>query len=283
MDFSWIEEVLTDTVKILPFLFLTYLLMEYLERHALGRTASILNRVGPFGPAIGAGLGLIPQCGFSAAASGLFAGGLITTGTLIAVFMSTSDEMLPLLISHGFSGTGIISILIVKCIFAAVFGFLIDLVLRAAGRKNTPHIHDFCEKEHCHEEDGILVSALKHTFKIWIFILIISFALQFILNLIGFENVASYMQMNSVLSVFIASLIGLIPNCAASVALTECYLNGVLSAGAMMAGLMVSSGVGLLTLFRTNRHLKQNLRITVLLYALGVVCGFLIMLAGISF
>ncbi len=283
MDFSWIGEVLIDTVKLLPFLFITYLLMEYLEYHALGKTAGALKKVGPFGPAIGAGLGLIPQCGFSAAASGLFAGGVISVGTLIAVFLSTSDEMLPLLISSGFSGAGIVKILLLKCAFAAVTGFVLDFIMRTAGRKNSKHIHDFCEKEHCHCEDGIFVSALKHTIKIWLFILVISFALEFVLNLVGFENVAGYMAMNSTLSIFIACLIGLIPNCAASVLLTECYLTGVLSAGAMMAGLLVSSGMGLLMLYRTNRNIGENIRITVILYVSGIVWGLVVTALNITF
>lgn len=268
-----------DTVKLIPFLFLTYLAMEYLENKAGDRTISVLLNAGKKGPVIGGILGVFPQCGFSAAASNLYAGGVITVGTLIAVFLSTSDEMLPLLISERADIRTIAWILTAKIIVGVIAGIAVDLVVRMAnsGRQRGLHIHDICEHDHCHCEEGsIFRSAVTHSLQIIVFIFLISFILNGVVELIGMEEVVSAISKYPVLSVFLTGLVGLIPNCAASVTITKLYLAGVLSAGCMFAGLLSCAGIGLLVLFRTNRNWKNNLMIMGTLYSISVVSGILI-------
>lgn len=274
---------LEDTLKILPFLFLTYLLMEYLEYNAMGKFTKAVSRVGKAGPLLGGLVGIVPQCGFSAAASGLFAGGVISVGTLLAVFFSTSDEMLPLFISHGYQAASIVKILIIKVVLAVVTGYVTDGMLRLFKKKNKKTIHEFCESEHCDCESGILRSAIIHTVKIWIFVFAVTFVLDLLLESAGFEEFASSAAANPWIAVPVVCLIGLIPNCAASVVITECYLSGIISGGAMMAGLLTGCGVGLLVLFRTNKRPKENLLIVAAAYAAGVFWGLIIDAFGIVF
>lgn len=269
-------DVIKDTVKLLPFLFLTYLFMEYIENKAMEKTTDMIKKVGKLGPLFGAGLGLIPQCGFSAAIASLFSGGVVTLGTLIAIFFSTSDEMLPIMISHTVPAADIGKVLLVKFIAALVSGFAIDAVIRLAGKKREKDIHDLCEQEDCHCEDGILKSALNHTFRIWIFIFIFSFALEIVLDIAGFENISGFFAGNPLLTIVLAAVFGLIPNCAPSVVLTECYLSGIFGFGPLMAGLLVNGGMGLLVLWRTNKKPKENFKITVLMFLLGIVWGLIL-------
>ena len=277
------EHTLIDTLKILPFLFLTYLLMEYLEYHAMGKLTNAVSKVGKAGPLLGGIVGIVPQCGFSAAASGLFAGGVVSAGTLLAVFFSTSDEMLPLFISHGLEAGSIVKILLVKVVLAVISGYAIDAVLKLFKKKNKKTIHEFCESEHCDCEDGILKSAVIHTVKIWIFVFAVTFVLDLLLECTGFEEAALDFTNVPWIAIPIACLIGLIPNCAASVVITECYLNGLISGGAMMAGLLTSCGVGLLVLFRTNKRMSENIKITIAAYCIGVFWGLIIDALGIVF
>ncbi len=276
-------DALVDSLKILPFLFLTYLLMEYIEYNAMGKLTKAIGKFRRSGPLFGGIVGIIPQCGFSAAASGLFSGGVISIGTLIAVFFSTSDEMLPLFISYGVAADRIISIVIVKIIISIVTGFAIDGMLAALKKKRIKSIHDFCEDEHCDCEDGIFKSALIHTIKIWIFVLIVNICLNILLSSTGFMNMSQFIGNRAWLAVPIVCLIGLIPNCASSIVITECYLNGIISSGAMMAGLLVSCGVGLLVLYRSNHSLKENVTITAAMYVMGIFWGFVIEFFGIAF
>ena len=278
-----LEHTLIDTLKILPFLFLTYLLMEYLEYHAMGKLTNAVSKVGKAGPLLGGIVGIVPQCGFSAAASGLFAGGVVSAGTLLAVFFSTSDEMLPLFISHGLEAGSIVKILLVKVVLAVISGYAIDAVLKLFKKKNKKSIHEFCESEHCDCEDGILKSAVIHTVKIWIFVFAVTFVLDLLLESTGFEEAALDFTAVPWIAIPIACLIGLIPNCAASVVITECYLNGLISGGAMMAGLLTSCGVGLLVLFRTNKRMSENIKITIAAYGIGVFWGLVIDALGIVF
>lgn len=272
-----------DTIKLIPFLFVTYLVMEYLESHTQDKSTAMLARTGRLGPLFGAAAGVIPQCGFSAAASSIYSGGLISVGTLLAVFLSTSDEMLPIFISEKVDAGTIFAILGGKMLIGAVSGFAVDAVLyHFFGRRHTEkHIHDLCEHEHCgceEGEDGILRPALTHTLHITFFIFIISVILSVLFSFIGEDTLGAFLADKPFIGVFLSALIGLIPNCAASVMLTELYLHGVLTVGPMMAGLLVSAGVGLLVLFRTNRHLGDNLRILAGLYGLGVFWGLVISL-----
>ena len=280
-------DTLADTGKLVPFLFVTYLLMEYLEDRAGEKTVAVIRQKGrKGGPFAGALLGLLPQCGFSAAAASLFSGGVITTGTLLAIFLSTSDEMLPILLSEAVPLSRILPILLGKALIGIVTGFLVDGVIRLrkklSGREK--HIHDLCEQDNCHCEEGnILLSALRHTIQVAVYILILSFAAGLLVELIGEDAITVFLQNRSVTGVFLTALIGLIPNCAASVMITELFLKGFLTAGQMMAGLLVGAGVGLFVLFRSNRDLTENLKITAILYGAGVVWGLLFQVTGISF
>ena len=271
-----------DALKILPFLFLTYIVMEYIEHKMSEKTKTLIQKSGKVGPLYGGILGILPQCGFSAAASNLYVARIITLGTLIAVYLSTSDEMLPILISEQVSVGIIIKILLLKAFIGILAGFIIDFVLRKK-EKQTENIKHLCEHKHCHcNEKNILISALKHSLNIFIFIYITSFLLNLLFSYIGEETLASFILNKPIISELLAGIVGLIPNCAASVVITELYINGIISLGAMMSGLLVGAGVGLLILFRINDNLKENLKITLLLYLIGVVAGILIELSGIS-
>ena len=269
-----------DALKLLPFLFLAYLAMECLEHWTGGKMQEIVKKSGKAGPAIGGLLGIFPQCGFSAAAANLYAGRIITMGTLIAVFLSTSDEMLPIMISENVALSMIGKILLLKVIFALAAGFLVDFFLH---RKVEMQIGHLCERHHCHCEKGIWRSAFHHTWKIFLYIIVVSLILNFAIALIGEETLAALVQGKPALSLFLSALVGMIPNCASSVVLTQLYLGGVLNAGALMAGLLSGSGVGFLVLLRVNDNRRENLRIFALLYAIGVGAGALIQLLGVRF
>ncbi len=284
-----LKEAALDTVKLLPFLFLTYLLMEYLEEKAQEHTIELVRRTGRLGPLVGGVAGILPQCGFSAAASSLYAGGVVTLGTLLAIFLSTSDEMLPIFISETVPAATIGRILLTKVLFAVFTGFAVDALNRLHHRKrNTAqeerHIHDLCEQDHCHCEEGnIAMSALRHTLQIALFIFVISLVIGLLIGIFGEEALGGVLMNRPVVGVLLSGLVGLIPNCAASVMITELYLKGILGAGQMMAGLLVSAGVGLLVLFRTHRHVRKNLQIVGILYLCGVFWGLLIELMHIAF
>lgn len=268
-----ILDTLLDVVKLLPFLFLTYIVMEYLEHKTGDKTAALVKKAGKFGPVIGGVLGIVPQCGFSAAASNLYAGRVITLGTLMAIYLSTSDEMLPILISEQAPIGTILKILLGKAAIGIAAGLVIDLLLRGKNKNEHEHIHDMCEQEHCHCEKGIVRSALSHTLQISLFILVITFALNLILFFVGEDALAGLIQNRRFLGPLLAGLVGLIPNCAGSVVITQLYLEKIIGIGAAFAGLLTGSGVGLLVLFRVNHDRKENLKILGLLYVIGVVAG----------
>ena len=268
-----IEEALIDSFKLLPFLFITYLVMEYIEHKTSKKSKEVIKKSGKFGPAIGSILGIFPQCGFSVSATNLYAARVITLGTLISVYLSTSDEMLPIFISEAVPVSTIFKILGMKLVIGMIAGFLIDFVLRK--RKEEERIIEICEEEHCHCEHGIIKSALKHTLNIFLFILIITIIINIAIHLIG--------QYNPILGPIVAGVIGLIPNCAASVILTQLYLQNVISAATMISGLLVGAGVGLAVLFKANKNMKSNLKIIALLYSIGVISGIIIQLIGITF
>ncbi len=282
-------DAVIDTVKLIPFLYITYVLMEYLERRAGEKASETLGKMGRFGPVFGGLFGIVPQCGFSAAASSLYSGGIISIGTLLAVFLSTSDEMLPIFISEQVAPSAILKILISKAVIGVISGLAFDMILRFTRYryKTEKRIHDLCEQEHCgcdeEEEGNIFLAALNHTVHITVFIFLITVVLTLLVEGLGQETIAGILTDRPVFGVFLAALVGLIPNCASSVMITQLYLNGLLGAGQMMAGLLVGAGVGLLVLFRTNRHLKENIKITAVLYAFGVFWGLLIELTGFVF
>lgn len=281
-----ILHTLEDTVKVVPFLFLTYLLMEFLEHKAGGAPERWLRGSGKVGPLIGGALGVLPQCGFSAAATGFYTGRMITTGTLIAVYLSTSDEMLPILLSSGAPVPMVLKLLATKLVIGIAAGFAIDgithLVHRGKNDEQEPGIEEFCERENCDCGDRFVLSALKHTAYITVFLLIFTFVLNIGIELIGEENIKGVVLNRPVLGSLLAALVGLIPNCASSVALTSLFVDGVLSSGALLSGLMVNAGVGLAILFRNNRPVKDSLRVVAILFGISVLCGILIDLSPLS-
>lgn len=283
--FDTILDALWDCVKLLPFLFLTYLAMEYLEHKAGEKMQDAIQKSGKCGPVIGGILGAFPQCGFSAAASNLYAGRIITLGTLLSIYLSTSDEMLPILISENVGIEIILKILGVKIVIGMAAGLFIDMVISKLLRKNREdlQIEHMCEQHNCHCEEGIVKSAFHHTFEIFFYVLLITIILNIIILLIGEDFLANLVLNRPIVGQLIAGAIGLIPNCAASVVITQLYLSGILSAGAMMSGLLVGAGVGILVLLRVNDNGKENIRIILLLYAVGVVAGILIEMLGLHF
>lgn len=289
-----IKETLIDSIKLLPFLFITYLIMEYIEHKMGNKTKNTIKKSGKWGPIIGSILGVFPQCGFSVSATNLYAGRVITLGTLIAVYLSTSDEMLPIFISEAVLPITILKILGIKLIIGMIAGVTIDLFVHLIikNKKNAQQneknskeneIGHICEEEHCHcDESGILKSAIHHTLSIFVFIMLITFIINIVVHFVGEETIAGWILNKPVIGPIIASLIGLIPNCAASVIITNMYLEKVISLGSMISGLLTGAGVGLAVLFKTNNKIKENLSILVLLYAIGVISGIVIDLIGIS-
>lgn len=342
------EHAFIDTLKLVPFLFVTYLAMEALEHYASSKSIAAVRRAGTAGPVIGALLGVVPQCGFSAAAATLYSARVITLGTLFAVFLSTSDEMLPIMIAAQAPAGFIAEVLAIKALCGLIAGFAIDVVLRLRHHAvEAMRIRDLCERDHCgcddesaanriddwgaeysneeergaelacasderHERDhthgydrghdhsrdhvhahnrshghahgfgAIAKSSLVHTLQVTLFIFLVSLALEIVIDGVGEDALASFISANSNLSVVVSAIVGLIPNCAASVVLTELYLEGALSTGAMLAGLLVSAGVGLLVLFRANRPMHENFLIAAGLVACGVVFGFIVGVFGIA-
>lgn len=282
-------DTLKDTAEIIPVLFLAYLLMEFLERHMSERTTDLVRKSGRFGPIIGSLLGAFPQCGFSAAASSLYAGRVITVGTLIAVYLSTSDEMLPILLSEHVPAATILRILGLKVLVGLLAGLAVDFGARLTRKRRNQKlqddmdIHHFCEHEHAHEEeDGIFVSALKHSLVILAWIFGISLALNGLIALVGEENLGGFVVNMPVVGELLAGLVGLIPNCAASVVITQLYLEGVIGVGPMMSGLLVGAGIGLVVLFKSNEGVKRNISIVAILYGIGVVAGILLDLLHVT-
>lgn len=271
-------DTVIDCLKMLPILFLAYLLMELIERKAGERLNRIVANVGFAGPALGGLLGAVPQCGFSGAIAGFYAAGIVTLGTLLSVFLSTSDEMLPILLSSRIAISTIVKILLFKVIGGILAGFVIDAVLRLINRQrhtDSEHIHDFCEQENCDCEESIWISALKHTAKVMALIFGVSLALNIVFEFWGADFLRGIITSVPVLGEALLALIGLIPNCSASVLITNLYVESVITAPQMIAGLMANGGVGLLVLFRLNKNARANISITVLLYVCAVALGLL--------
>ncbi|MBR6526532.1 MAG: arsenic efflux protein [Lachnospiraceae bacterium] len=273
-----LEHAFMDTIKLVPFLFVTYLVMEYLEHHAAGKTRQIMERSGKLGPLFGASVGLFPQCGFSAAAANLYAARVISRGTLIAVFLSTSDEMLPILLSERVDISVIAKLLGIKFVVGMLAGFTVDGIkmLIRHRRKDAEKIHELCEQENCDCEAGMLSSAIRHTIHIVMFLFVATVILNVGIEWIGEDVLAAFMQNRPFLSVALTALAGLIPNCVASVLMTRLYLQGLLTLGAAMAGLLVGSGVGILVLFRMNRDRRTNWIVVGLVYLVGLLTGLLL-------
>lgn len=343
-----LEHAFNDTIYLVPFLFVTYVALEALEHKAGDHAAELVRKAGVAGPLVGALLGAVPQCGFSAAGSALYASRAITLGTLFAVFLSTSDEMLPLFIAEQVDPGIMFSIIATKVVIGMIMGFAIDGMLRLRIRdrlkheKNivalseaahttsdspaapeadrnhndhtgchcaqhetrheccdhTHHIHHEIEQpfshHHCHNASctisegsngwkDILLSALKHTVQVSLIVYLISFALVAVMEIAGEEALATFLATNPGIAIFGSALVGLIPNCGASVIITQLYLDGMLGTGAMISGLLVSAGVGILVLFGENRRVRQNIAILLGLFAIGVAWGLVFEVLGIHF
>lgn len=272
-----IIHTLLDGIKLLPFLFITFLFIEILEHNFTNKTKKIISKSGKFGPLIGSTLGVIPQCGFSVAATNLYVTRIISLGTLIAIYLSTSDEMLPILLSEKVEFKTILVLIGIKWIVGIIFGFIIDFIFRKNIKKI--EIHEICEHDHCHcEKEGIILSSIKHTTNTMIFIFIATFIVNFIFHKYGEDNLSKLFLNDSIFTPFLSSLIGLIPNCGASVMLTELYIGGVLGIPSLIGGLLTGSGVAILVLFKTNKDIKENIRIVSLLYLIGVFIGLFLQL-----
>ena len=267
-----ILETLIDSLKLLPFLFVTFLLIELFEHKFSKKSKTIIKKSGKFGPVLGSILGIIPQCGFGVAATNLYVTRIISLGTLFSVYLATSDEMIPLLIANKASIELLVKIIIIKLIIGMLFGFIIDLIIR---KKEEPD-YEICKHEHCDCKHGILKASIKHTVNIFIFILLCSFVIHLIMHYGGVKYLETIFLKNNIFGSIITSLIGLIPNCASSVVLTELFLNNAISFVALIGGLLSGAGVALLVLVKENKDKKESLKILIALYLIGTSCGILI-------
>ncbi len=273
-----ILEAVLDSLKIVPFLFVTFLILELLEHKLNKKSEKVLLKYKKLGPVVGGVLGVIPQCGFGSMAASLFSSKVITIGTVVAIFLSTSDEMLPIMLGHKTNIGLIISILGFKVLVGIIIGLVVDLIFRKKGFvKENVHINDMCCDEHCHcEDNGVFKSSLVHTLKITLFILIANLLINFIIFFIGEEQLGKILLNENIFTYFIASLVGLIPNCASSVVLTELYLSNLISIGTMFSGLLTGSGLGILLLFKFNKNIKENVTVLGIIYFVGVIVGIIV-------
>ena len=268
-----IIHAIKETAILLPFLYLTYLLLEWIEHHGAEKMEGVLQKQGKFAPLCGAFLGLVPQCGFSASAAGLYSARVISLGTLLAVFLSTSDEMIPILIAGRIPATVILLLLGIKLVVALAVGYGVDAFYRPKSQDHHHHIGEMCEEEHCHCEKGIWISSLLHTLQIAGFIFLVNFSLSILLEWVGEGNVAAWVSGSGIWAYFTTALLGLIPNCASSVILAELYAAEVILPGMMLAGLLPGAGIAGLVLLRTNRSMKQSVLILGLLLVIGIAVG----------
>ena len=273
-----IKDGLIDTLKLLPYLLITFIVLEFLEHNLNKKNQKILSSNNKkYGPFLGGFLGALPQCGFSSMAANLFSARVITKGTLIAVFLSTSDEMLPIMISEKTNILVLTRILLFKAIVGIIIGYLVDLIFRNKRNIKNEDIKEICEDDHCScDHDGIFLSSIKHTIKIGLFILIANLLINIIIFYVGEEKVSNLLLQNNIFTYFISSLVGLIPNCAGSVIITKLYLSNMITLGTMLSGLLTGSGIGILLLFRSNKNIKENIFILSIIYLTGVIIGFLV-------
>lgn len=272
-----IQDTLLDTIKLLPFLFVAFLIIEFIEHKLSNKQENIISKSGKLGPIVGALLGAVPQCGFSVLATNLYVTRIISLGSLISIYLSTSDELIPLMISHNAPLMKILSIVSIKVVIGIISGFFIDLLIR----KTTKSDFVLCEDEDCDCDHSIIKSSLIHTLKIAFFILIITFLINILFHYVDLSFLESALKNNKILTPFIASLIGLIPNCASSVMISELYLNNLISLGTTLSGLLTGSGVAIMVLVRKNKNISENLFIIGLIYIIGVIWGLLFNFIGV--
>lgn len=275
-------DTLFESLNLLPFLLITFLIIEFIEHKASKKSIKMLTKTKKYGPIIGGILGATPQCGLGVMATNLYATNIITIGTLIAIYLSTSDEMLPVLISEGMPFSKILIILLIKVIIGIICGFIIDFIFRKKNKHTKIDVQELCENEHCHCENSIIKSSLIHTLKTFSFIFLVSFVLHIFIHEIGEDKISNLLLNGNIFTPFLSSIIGLIPNCAGSVVITELYVNNVISFGSMLAGLLTGSGISILILFKVNNDLKDNMMILGTIYIIGVIFGILFNLVGIT-
>lgn len=271
-----ILDTLIDSLKLIPFLFIVFLIMEYIEHKFSKKSKDKIAKAGKYGPIFGSLLGILPQCGFSVMATNLYTTRIITIGTLISIYLSTSDEMLPILLTEHADISIIIKILLIKLAIGMLCGLVIDFILRKKKEDKDYEIKDFCLEHHCDCEHGIIKSSIKHTLSIIIFITLVTFALNTGVYFLGEDNISELFLKDTIFSPFISSLIGLIPNCGASVILTELFVNNTISLASCISGLLTGSGVALLVLFKVNKNTKNNFKILLTLYLIGSISGVII-------
>ena len=271
-----ILDTLLDTIKLVPFLLIAFLLIELMEHKLSNKSKKIITKSKKYGPVLGSLLGALPQCGFSVMATNLYVTRIISLGTLISIYLSTSDEMLPILISEKAPFNLILKIILIKLLLGIIYGILIDILFTKVFKTKDKETYEICDKEHCHCQDYILLSSIKHTIKISLFILFTTFIINILFHYVGEELLSKILLKNNIFGPFITSLIGLIPNCGASVILTELYLNSAISLPALLAGLLSSSGTALLVLFKSNKNIKENIFILSILYIIGVFTGIIL-------
>lgn len=281
-----IKDSAVETVKMLPFLFVAFLIIELLEHHAMGKINNAFKKSGKAGPLIASLLGCIPQCGFSVLSANLYSGGVITLGTLIAVFLATSDEAVILLMSSPDAAKEIAKLIITKIIIAVVSGYIIDFLLRGKchychehdSEHTHEHSHDLCEQDHCGCDDdgGVLRPALIHTVKVFGFLLLFTVIIDFTVAVLGTEKLSALLLTDSIFQPILTALVGFIPNCATSVLITRLYIEGAISFGSVIAGLCTNAGAGLLVLFRNKAKIKENLKIAGILYICSIISGIIL-------
>ena len=272
-----IIEFIQETLLLFPFLFVTYLVLEAVEARAGGALGRFLGRSRSFGPIAGSLAGAIPQCGVSAAAASFFAGGVITAGTLLAVFLSTSDELLPVLVSSRAPSALMLKIVAVKVGAAMVVGFLADRLIAVFRRApRSASVGELCAHSHCGchgHHHGVVVPALIHALEIFAFIVLVSGLLEVYMHYRGEDALLSLCLNSRFTGPLVGGALGLVPNCAVSVASANLYMHGAMSPSALMASSFTGSGLGLLVLLRTNRSLKENLLLLLAVYAIGTALG----------
>ncbi len=269
-----ILDTLIDSLKILPFLFIAFLIIEYFEHKLNNKTKKIISKSGKYSPILGSLLGLIPQCGFGVVATNLYITRIISLGTLIGIYLSTSDEMLPIMLSNKAPLKVILLILAIKFITGFIFGYLIDFVLRKK-TKNEHVSYDICDDENCgcNHSHNLIMASIIHTLKTLIYLVIITFIINVIFNYLGDKYLSRLLLKDTLYSPLITSLIGLIPSCGSSIMISELYLSGSISFGSLISGLLTNSGMAILVLFKSNKNIKENITILAILYIIGILVG----------
>lgn len=271
------KDVLQDSARMLPFLLFAFFLIELTERFTGEKRDRLLMRGNKAGPIVGALFGCIPQCGFSVVAANLYAERLVSVGTLLAVFMSTSDEAILVMLGYPESGDEIFTILCCKVVIAVLVGYLVDLFCR----KRKVKVPEGSVRQEvtcacCGEHNSLLRAALRHSIKTLLYIMMFSMILNIVIAGIGIERIQEILMQDSPFQVLLSGVVGLFPNCASSILITELYMKGVLAFPAVMTGLLASGGMGLIVLWKNNRDKKENLRITGMLYIGSVLIGILL-------